>query len=295
MWPKDYREEWYEFLNLYSRLVGMYSVRNLSFSSDVLVAFSGVKAGLEHCFEANFIFGLPEAIFDVALMWRPSGWIDRRDRTAMICFPSWCWTGWVGKIHYSFDSRDLYDKDNESSKFKVLSEIESFQIYNQGTFRTIERHKSTYHNRPNPKAPFSPPTAVDNNLNRGVLQFSAFIVPAKYFHIKRYDSSGFSIGKPGSIALISVEDEVRGYLYDGGVLKSKSLKHDSFEFVLLSRVSRPFEERTFFEGFEKFEWDIVNVLVVEWKGLYAERVAVGFMHASLWEKSYTTRKFIRLA
>ena len=38
-----------------------------------------------------------------------------------------------------------------------------------------------------------------------------------------------------------------------------------------------------------------NIMLVEWKGEYAQRVAIGQIHANAWERSNPRRKFIRLA
>lgn len=42
------------------------------------------------------------------------------------------------------------------------------------------------------------------------------------------------------------------------------------------------------------DWSM-NIMLVEWKGEYAERVAIGQIHENAWERSNPQRKFIRLA
>ena len=42
------------------------------------------------------------------------------------------------------------------------------------------------------------------------------------------------------------------------------------------------------------DWSM-NIMLVEWKGEYAERVAVGQIHADAWERSSPQRRFVRLA
>lgn len=294
----DYKKEWNEFFGLYSRVVYMYSARDLSYPSDILDAFSGVLAGLNHCFGASFIFGLPEAIFDVALLWRPRSKsisiIQRRQESeptnskSILSFPSWCWTGWVGGSGYHFGSQTLHWGQIKSAKFNVLSEVTSFAIINQGVVRYIERDHSTFYRRSDLEDTPSPPLPTNHKLNATVLQFFALATPAEAFHVKYYSN------RDATLAFLDAQEKVRGYLYDGGVLNSQPLESPTFEFVLLSRVSRPFEEWKSFEDIEKFKWDIVNVLLIKWNGEFAERVAIGFMHANLWEKSQPVRKWIRL-
>lgn len=42
------------------------------------------------------------------------------------------------------------------------------------------------------------------------------------------------------------------------------------------------------------DWSM-NVMLVQWKGEYAKRVAIGQIHADAWERSNPRRKFVRLA
>ncbi|KAE8449800.1 hypothetical protein EG329_007276 [Mollisiaceae sp. DMI_Dod_QoI] len=300
----DYKKEWYEFFNLYSRVVDMYSRRDLSYPSDVLDAFSEVMAGLNYCFGASFISGLPEAIFDVALLWRPRGLIQRRQGSETInskpatSFPSWCWTGWVGGSKYDFDSRTLHHGQNESARFNVLSEITSFSTINQGMVHTIERDLSIFYSRSDLEDTSSSPLLEDHKLNTVVLQFLGFAAPAEVFHFKYYNTSDksdtFNPFPVVAAAFLDAKERIRGYIFDGEILKSEQLDSPIFEFVLLSRVSRPFEEWKSFQDIKKFKWDLVNVLMIRWDGEFAERVAIGFRHASLWDKSQPVRKWIRL-
>ncbi|EEU33710.1 uncharacterized protein NECHADRAFT_89228 [Fusarium vanettenii 77-13-4] len=81
-WPN--LEEFYH-------LAASYSQRSLSFSTDILPAFTGIMTALTPSFPGGFLFGLPEVAFDVALLWRTTG-------RASFCFqlgvgpvPSWSW------------------------------------------------------------------------------------------------------------------------------------------------------------------------------------------------------------
>ena len=93
---------WVEYL----RVVEEYTPRMLSFDSDILAAFAGMSKVLGSMFRSPLLYGLPESLFDCALLWQPAGTVVRRDipRPAFnsdgIDFPSWSWAGWKGEIVY---------------------------------------------------------------------------------------------------------------------------------------------------------------------------------------------------
>jgi hypothetical protein len=73
----------------YQDLLQEYMRRNLTRDTDILAAFSGILNSLEDRLGAP-IFGLPERIFDVSLLWYGDLYAKRRPQ-----FPSWSWCGWV--------------------------------------------------------------------------------------------------------------------------------------------------------------------------------------------------------
>jgi hypothetical protein len=93
---------WVEYL----RTVEEYTPRMLSFDSDILAAFAGMSRVLSSMFQSRLLFGLPESLFDCALLWQPAGTIVRRHvpkhrfNLTEVYFPSWSWAGWKGKIVY---------------------------------------------------------------------------------------------------------------------------------------------------------------------------------------------------
>lgn len=93
---------WVEYL----RTVEEYSPRILSHDSDILAAFAGMGKVLSVMFRSPLLFGLPESVFDCALLWQPSGTTSIRQMPALtsgsneVSFPSWSWTGWKGAIVY---------------------------------------------------------------------------------------------------------------------------------------------------------------------------------------------------
>ena len=93
---------WVEYL----RVVEEYTPRMLSFDSDILAAFAGMSKVLGSMFRSPLLYGLPESLFDCALLWQPAGTIVRRNiprptfNSDGIYFPSWSWAGWKGEIVY---------------------------------------------------------------------------------------------------------------------------------------------------------------------------------------------------
>ena len=75
-----------------------YSSRGLTFESDALNAFSGIIRGMERSYEGRFVWGLPEAAFDLALLWRPLVTDSSLKRRKM--FRSWSWPSCSGGVTY---------------------------------------------------------------------------------------------------------------------------------------------------------------------------------------------------
>ena len=100
----------------YSKIITEFSRRDLSFEGDILDAFAGLLRSFKSSYKPNpdplqYYFGLPSAWFELSLLWTPltnSPAIRRRNATYHdtsgedVPFPSWSWTGWVGKIHYQY-------------------------------------------------------------------------------------------------------------------------------------------------------------------------------------------------
>jgi hypothetical protein len=83
------------FFPIYSRLVQQYTMRNLSYEADILNAFSGIMMHLQNCYGGKFFSCLPEASFDLALLW-----VSGKGQRRRPAFPTWSWTSWVGRVSY---------------------------------------------------------------------------------------------------------------------------------------------------------------------------------------------------
>ncbi|RYP63951.1 hypothetical protein DL769_006829 [Monosporascus sp. CRB-8-3] len=72
-------------------LIQEYSARVLSYDTDVYSAFAGVARQLSLRMNTNFVHGIPARYFDWFLLWEPLG-----DQVPRLTAPSWSWAGWVG-------------------------------------------------------------------------------------------------------------------------------------------------------------------------------------------------------
>ena len=92
----------------WAQLLSIYNHRDLSFESDRVSAFAGIETALNLSFPDGFFCGLPEAFFDLALLWQPKSSMSRRRattrQTSNHALPSWSLVGWKGII----DIKSLY-------------------------------------------------------------------------------------------------------------------------------------------------------------------------------------------
>jgi hypothetical protein len=58
-------------------------------------AFSAIINIFSRSFHGGFLFGIPELVFDIGLLWTARACLQRRK-----IFPSWSWVGWSGNIAF---------------------------------------------------------------------------------------------------------------------------------------------------------------------------------------------------
>ncbi|KAH8594707.1 heterokaryon incompatibility protein-domain-containing protein [Bisporella sp. PMI_857] len=83
----------------YAELIEQYTDRELTNDDDILAAMGGLLHIFRQLFKYPMRYGLPEILFDIALLWQPTAKLERRD-TEKSDFPSWSWAGWKGRIKY---------------------------------------------------------------------------------------------------------------------------------------------------------------------------------------------------
>lgn len=78
----------------YGEIIDNYTLRTLTYETDIHRAFRGVLSLLEKSFRGGFLYAVPELFFDVGLLWQPLGNNLGWGRPSE--FPSWSWIGWRG-------------------------------------------------------------------------------------------------------------------------------------------------------------------------------------------------------
>ena len=139
LWPNMKR--WYKMLDVYLE-------RKLTYAQDILSAFSGVEEALKSSI-GMFHYGLPEAFFDLALLWIPKAHLIRRTQyskdSSCDNFPSWSWAGWQGPrtpdIAYlglgHVRTSVLYPEDSAYSRYTkdIIPRVPWFKTSSEGRQR----------------------------------------------------------------------------------------------------------------------------------------------------------------
>ena len=87
----------------YAFLLAQYTPRELTNQYDALNAVQGLLNDFEAMFPEGFFWGLPESIFDTALLW-DFGVYQQAPKPRRTMFPSWCWAGWQAAASFSVGS-----------------------------------------------------------------------------------------------------------------------------------------------------------------------------------------------
>jgi hypothetical protein len=82
----------------YADVVAEYTGRQLTFSEDILRAFSGLSKIFMLDLNTELMEGLPLSYLDAALLWQPRHQLRRRK--GIESFASWSWAGWEGRVAY---------------------------------------------------------------------------------------------------------------------------------------------------------------------------------------------------
>ncbi|KAK7943328.1 HET-domain-containing protein [Apiospora aurea] len=120
------------------------SPRCLTIPADALSAFAGVLSALGVAFGWTFASALPEALFDLSLLWRPRTMAALRPRRspsdnnvqlAACTSPTWCWTAWTGNIHWAPWRFSIY----AGQRVTVKTDVAGFWIGDSGVLCQIKR------------------------------------------------------------------------------------------------------------------------------------------------------------
>jgi hypothetical protein len=98
----------------YAFLLAQYTPRELTNQDDALNAVQGLLNDLHSHFPEGFFWGLPESMFDTALLWN-FGVYQQAPKPRRAMFPSWCWAGWRAVASFSVGSPFDYGFQGQSS------------------------------------------------------------------------------------------------------------------------------------------------------------------------------------
>jgi hypothetical protein len=159
-------ERW--VLSIFSLLgvaVNTFNRRELTYPEDAVYGITGFLDVLSQTFEGGFLFGMPEAFFDIALSWEPApGMTKRKPRrpteqlTPLLRVPSWSWAAWTGRhVAGAWFFYDTTDNDiNPSSLRHVIPTVQWFTMSSPASAfrRRIESKWFEYRSRAqNPELP----------------------------------------------------------------------------------------------------------------------------------------------
>ncbi|KAM3555751.1 hypothetical protein ARSEF4850_005842 [Beauveria asiatica] len=141
--------EWPD-ISQYSKLASAYASRRLTMPEDTLNAFEGAMAPMSQLIPGGFLFGLPEFLFDIGLLWqhrrrgaRPRSGVDWAGKEHQ--FPSWSWISHHGLHLQNFWQADyLYPRPD-----LIISPLVKWKKQNKATeewedldnsYHTVRKH-----------------------------------------------------------------------------------------------------------------------------------------------------------
>ncbi|CAA9962732.1 hypothetical protein PTNB73_03633 [Pyrenophora teres f. teres] len=303
-------ENWFNGFRQYNRLISTStSLTQPTPSKDIEKAS---KVLSKNC-GGQFIHGIPEAVFDIALLWCPAGILERSNPEE----PSWSWAGYSGSVNFPFDPTscpDIYKLPRgDGSWFR--SEIKHFTVgpSDQKQRYTVRRDRKSSALRVDYPTPFDTPHGSYPSIEPGTLHFSASTISAERFDVKQIEHDGKAI--PCS-HLINDKDQACGVIMDYESSLITTQHEGEWEYVLLSRNlwrepcpdnRRPslntmhpsgtpiWDGERFLwdahvgecdeEHFAVGDWKMLNVMLIKWvdNGKHAERVAIARIHEDAWK------------
>ncbi|MCJ1416988.1 hypothetical protein MMC32_003327 [Xylographa parallela] len=292
----------------YVKAVEQYTHRQMSYQSDILNASAGLMQIFSLCFKSRILYGLPESVLDIALLWQPTQQLTRR-----IEFPSWSWSGWVGQVTYEKPFRITRGVDGKFISFaqeacgeEGIRPLIRWHVWNAFSHRTAAVNRNglgfPFESAALPKEWENGPYSFDETGNGGPRQ--APTVPNQITNVSTPDqclffwassSTKFRFGKaitqesdqrynivtaPRRYRLLDAESEVIGnVLLDG--TDEKWLARGRYEFIQMAEAQ--------YSGLDNEVRNIEDcplylVMLVEWdeQRIIAYRLGLGRVQKTAW-------------
>lgn len=322
MAPDSLKEpQWSTVYSLYVAMVSDYTLRQLTYRSDMLNAFTGITSWITRLRATRFSFGLPESYFHSALLWtgeiscQPGQDIGATNTVYLSSddFPSWSWTGSIGPTTYRVmnlrESHTLH-----GSECPILrADIANIEVKEDTGFRKISRdiHGLSDTLSAINSVDCTKDTGTETKGVEGTLRFQAFLVPFNQFTINLNEEVLFETSDGlADYAIRDANSDICGVLFDMTVSLSARLLDSNtglLSYIRLSSVLLPSEAViSAFEIFPKgdtdrdakyksAEYSIINVMLIRWKreGI-AERVGICQMHSVAWSHAGPIKRLINL-
>lgn len=293
----------------YSRIVTEYTSKSLSYPDDMINAISGVLEALKSQTKWEIVCGLPASILCQSLLWVPTNHARRRCRTNSDTgaepsseFPSWSWIGWHGVVDYR--TMPTWELWGNLDPFIDLITIEG----SNGCV-SLKQLLSPW-GRPKPPDPLC--YYPSGRLN--VLHFWTPVSAASGFTYDVFPSNPECVGKP-EVTLVHPIVRIRdrhdhhcGVFYGVDDEDLKTWRTQDCELLLISQMEtlrniQPsdgippipmFDEKHYERKFSDRRWVTYNVMLVQLKSEFSERLAVGQIHSSAWKECQSAYKHVRL-
>lgn len=254
-----------DMFKVYIDLVEQYTERHLTHDSDILKAITGIFAVIGRQASWKYFNGLPRNRFVEALLWAASPSAVRRS----VQFPSWSWLSWTGPVLYS-PIREL-----QSEYWKVKSEIKGVH---PNWMRPLFSLSSLS----------SPPTATQDAISvkqqKYMIRFLGFVAHPQQFELK-VDASSRT-----DTMIFDVQNQRCGVLFNVRILSIARTAVDPLDLVLIARIG----SHKVLGRLDGQQAEYV-VMLIKRNGQFAERVAVGRMQPSTWDRMKASRKVVILA
>lgn len=291
----------------YKNLVHRYTSREMTNQGDVLLALKGVMSVLSDTMETKFIFGLPEAYFDAALLWvmrdphkrRQAISNDRHQKS----FPSWSWAGWETWAFYLGNS--IGDIKPEAKWFLITPDgavsplaCSTPQESNGKSFN-ISDHRNISLNYDGSSDFRMPILTPRSNIKPEDVEISSVAclssIAAFQFlgNVKEEDDPDWR--ERQNFVISDNQGRPVGSMWMEDRCSSEIKRRTRFEFMLLSRAEGVrFAPILDAELFPVTAWSFVNVMLIERKGTVAERLGIGVVHENAWVGASPTPLFLYL-
>jgi hypothetical protein len=280
---------------LYAGVVTEFTRKKLSFPLDILDAFSGISSAMENLCSWRLVAGMPENILEYALLWSSSQFVQRRCQKVGNLFPSWSWAGWHAEVDY--DTIFTTERNFEPYLAKMESFIQELEIHDQQGTRSIQSLVP-----PNEKIAIDARrvrrTVIPDWCNRisesqmpnNVLLFQALAIPATdcmNISMETLDPV-MNVARPSLAPIqrtiirfrLSNGGSITGTLVSTGPMIYSTTQLQSCDLIFLSAcLSGEDDSRTSF----------TNVMLVQWTGDFAERVAIGQVDGKVDTEKYAVR------